>query len=127
LSTRWPDNIGSLTFLVRVTLDVFASKWFCHVSVGQEHHRFVWLDLKVDHNIIVVSHYCNILVAHQDPIQHGFCEEQGTSRRFVVWFSSLLSLLFYHIRIIRRFALGFNCSHLSPLDFKLHMSVQLKL
>ncbi len=68
LATRWPDNIGSLAFLVRVTLDVFASKWFCHISVGQEHHRFVRFDVEVDHNIIVVSHSCNILVAHQDPI-----------------------------------------------------------
>jgi hypothetical protein len=69
LSRRWPNNIGSLAFLVRVTLDVFAWKWFCHISVGREHHRFVRLDLKVDHNIIVVSHCCSILVAHQDPIQ----------------------------------------------------------
>ncbi len=69
LFTRCLDNIGSLAFLVRLTLDVFAWKWFCHISVGQEHHRFVRLDLKVDHNIVVVSHYCNILVAHQDPIQ----------------------------------------------------------
>jgi hypothetical protein len=73
-SRRWPNNIGSLAFLVRVTLDVFAWKWFCHVSVGWEHHRFVKLDLKVDHNITVVSHYCNILVAHQGPIQLGILQ-----------------------------------------------------